>query len=339
MTILFIGGTGNISAACVRLALARGHRVTLLNRGQRPLAAHGLPELEQIHADLRDEAATARALAGRGFDCVANFIAYDADDVARDLRLFAGRCGQYVFISSASAYRKPPRHPLITEDTPLENPFWEYSRKKIAAEAACLAAHRDHGFPATIVRPSHTYDTVLPLALGGWADFTVIERLRRGRPLVIHGDGSSLWTLTHSDDFARGFLGLLGQPAALGQAFHITSDEWLSWDQIYQTVADAAGAPLRAVHIPTDFLVRFDPGLTGTLRGDKAHGALFDNTKLRRLVPGFRAEIPFAAGIRRTLAWFEADPRRRAVRPETDAWFERLLAAYGHGEPSPVAGP
>jgi nucleoside-diphosphate-sugar epimerase len=326
MRILFIGGTGNISAAVSRLLVAQGHELTLLNRGGRG----GIPGAEGLTADISRPQETAAALGGRRWDAVVNWIAYTRADVERDIALFLGRTAQYVFISSATVYEKPPRDPLITESCPLGNPFWQYARDKIACELLLNEAFREKGFPATVVRPSHTYDTVLPLSVGGWEDFSIVPRMRRGGKVVIHGDGTSLWTMTHSEDFARGFVGLLGHPRAAGHAFHITSDEALSWNRIYAAVAEAAGVELKAVHVPSDFICRVEPSLTGNLLGDKAHCALFDNSKLRSFVPGFQAVIPFAQGIRRTIAWFEADPRRMKSDGETDRMLDRILAAYGH---------
>lgn len=329
MKILFLGGTGNISAACVRQALADGHEVTLLNRGKRSLAAFGISErAEVIAADIHDERALEAALSGRTFDVVANFIAFRPEDVERDVRVFAGRCGQYFFISSASAYEKPTRHPFITESHPLKNPFWQYSRDKIAAEEACTRAYRERDFPAVIVRPSLTYDTVWPVAMGGWNDFTLIDRLRRGAEIIVHGDGTSLWTVTHAEDFARGFNGLFGNRAAVGHAFHITSDEVLPWREIYATIAEAAGVAPRLVNIPSEFLAQVHPPATGGLLGDKAHSAIFDNAKIKRFVPGFQATIPFHVGARRTLAWFEADPSRQTIVPAINETLDRCLAAW-----------
>jgi len=325
MKILFIGGTGNISTAVSRAAIAAGHELTILNRGRQPIAIDGA---ESLVADIGDEAATAAALGDRRFDVVANFIAFKAADVERDLRLFAGRCGQYVFISSASAYQKPLGHPVITESTPLANPHWAYSRHKIDCELRLLQAYRDEGFPVTVIRPSLTYQHVIPMAIGGWNDFGIVQRIREGRPVISHGDGSSLWTITHSEDFARGMLGLLGHQQAIGESFHITSDELLTWDQIYQALGAAAGRAPEIVHIPSDFIARLVPWQEGNLHGDKAVSAIFDNSKLKRFVPGFRAEIPFSLGIARTLEWFEADPTRIAADPAIDAMIDGIVDRY-----------
>jgi nucleoside-diphosphate-sugar epimerase len=324
MRALFVGGTGNISGAVSRMAVEHGIDLVHLNRGARP----GVPGVRSIRADYADTRAVDTALGGETFDSVVTWIAFTPDQVERDVALFAERTRQYVFISSASAYEKPPRSPFITESTPLRNPWWEYSRNKIACEDVLVRAFRERGFPMTIVRPSLTYDTHLPIAIGGWGGTTLLDRLRSGRRIIIHGDGTSLWTVTHAEDFAKGFLGLLGHPLAIGEAFHITSDEVLTWNQIYGTIADAVGVEARVVHIPSDFIHRVDQAIGAGLLGDKAHSVLFDNSKIKRLVPGFVATIPFHEGIRRTLAWFAADPSRQIVRPEVHAAMDRILAAW-----------
>jgi nucleoside-diphosphate-sugar epimerase len=330
MRLLFLGGTGIISTACVDLAVARGHEVHVLNRGRRPArpGAHGHT------ADLADPAAVERALGDGTWDAVIDFMAYAPADVERDLGLFRGKVGQLVFISSASAYQKPVTHPLITESTPLANPFWEYSRNKIACEERLLAAHRAERFPVVIVRPSLTYgDTQVALALNSWEkSYTVVDRLRRGLPVVVPGDGNSLWTLTHNTDFAKGLVGLLGNDQALGHAFHITSDELLSWNQIFLTVAAAAGvARPELVHIPSDFIVACLPAEEGNLLGDKAHSMVMDNAKIKRFVPDYVATTRFRDGIRRTLAWFDGDPARRVVDAGANQSYDRLIATYRAG--------
>ena len=324
MKVLFIGGTGNISRAVSSLAVARGIELFLLNRGQRMLSVPGTTTI------VGDVAAmgTNSQLLGHAWDAVVNWIAFTEQDVQRDIEIFAGRTKQYVFISSASAYQKPPSHPIVTESTPLVNPFWQYSRDKIACELRLMAEHRAAGFPVTIVRPSLTYDTVIPVPIGGWTEYTIVDRIRTGRRIIVHGDGSSLWTITHADDFAAGFLGLLGHQQAIGHAFHITSDEVLTWDQIHQALADAVGCAPDIVHIPSDFLGRYDEHLRGALLGDKAHSMIFDNTKIKRFVPGFTATIPFNMGIRRTIKWFEADPARMVVRQTTHDFVDRILDHY-----------
>jgi nucleoside-diphosphate-sugar epimerase len=326
MKVLFIGGTGIISTSSSRLAVERGLELWLLNRGKRDVA---IPGARTITADMSRPAEVAEALKDHAWDVVVNWIAFSPADIERDIGLFAGRTRQYVFISSASVYQKPLRCPIVSESTPLCNPYWEYSRNKIACEELLVRAYREQGFPATIVRPSLTYnDTNIPLAIGGWTDYTVVDRMKRGRPVIVHGDGTSLWTITHADDFAKGFVGLLGNPLAVGEPFHITSDELLTWDQIYQTVAAAAGVEAKIVHIPSDFIVRCEPSLQGTVLGDKAVSVIFDNSKIKRFVPGFVATIPFHQGIRRTLAWFEADPTRMRIIERNNETIERILAAY-----------
>lgn len=330
MKVLFVGGTGLISSACTRLALERGVELALLNRGSNPDLAAGATT---IVADVRDEAATEGALAGRQFDAVVDWIAFTPEDIERDLRLFRNRADQFVFISSASAYQKPLGHWLITEDTPLANPFWDYSRNKIACEERLWRAHREDGFPVTIVRPSLTYgDSQVPLAVNSWQrPFTAIARMRAGKPLVVPGDGTSLWTITHNSDFAVGFLGLLGRGEAIGQPYNIVSDEVLTWDQIYRQTAAAAGVEARLVHIASDFIAACLPEWSGTLLGDKAVSAVFDAARIKRLVPDFRTTVPYAEGIRRTLAWFDADSARRQVDAEMDQRWDRLIAAYEQG--------
>jgi nucleoside-diphosphate-sugar epimerase len=330
MKVLFVGGTGLISSACTRLALERGLELSHLNRGSNPDRAHGATLLV---ADLRDEAAAERALAGHRFDVVVDWIAYTVEDVERDLRLFGNRTDQFVFISSASAYQKPLGHWLIREDSPLANPFWDYSRNKIACEERLMRAYRADGFPVTIVRPSLTYgDTQVPLVVNSWErPFTAIARMRQGKPVIVPGDGTSLWTITHNSDFAIGFVGLLGRRGAIGHAFNITSDEVLTWDEMYRQTAAAAGVEARIVHIASDFIAACMPEMTGTLLGDKSNSAVFDTTKIKRFVPDFRAMTPFAEGIRRTVAWFDADPARQQVDAEMGARWDRLIAAYEGG--------
>jgi nucleoside-diphosphate-sugar epimerase len=325
MRVLFIGGTGFISAAVSRLAVARGIDLWHLNRGQRGMVLDGV---HTIVADAHDARAVEAALGKERFDAVVDWIAFVPADVERDIALFGPRTKQLVFISSASAYEKPPRSPFITESTPLRNPYWKYSQDKIACEDALVRAHRETGFPVTIVRPSLTYDTVLPIAIGGWGCATLLDRLKAGRKIIVHGDGTSLWTVTHADDFARGFVPLLGHPQAIGEAFHITSDEVLTWNQIYATIADALGVAADVVHVPSDLVARVDPDTGAGLLGDKAHSAIFDNSKIRRYAPGFFATIPFHQGIRRTIAWFQADPRRFVVRDDVHGTMDRIVAAW-----------
>jgi nucleoside-diphosphate-sugar epimerase len=325
MKVLFIGGTGFISAAVSGLAVAQGMDLYHLNRGQR---AAEMPGVHHLTADIHRPGEMAAVLHDQHFDVVVDWIAYTPEDIERDLSLFSGKIGQFIFISSASAYQKPPRHPIITESTPLCNPYWDYSRNKIACELRLMQACREEAFPVTIVRPSLTYDSNFPIAIGGWGCYTLADRMKRGAPIIVHGDGSSLWVVTHAEDFGRGFLGLFGNMQALGNAFHITSDEVLTWNQIYETIADALGVKANIVHISSDFIVRTAPSLTGNLLGDKSWSVIFDNCKIKTFVPGFQAVIPFRNGIRRTLAWFDADPIRRKIDSAVNAEMDRILAAY-----------
>ncbi len=325
MKVLFIGGTGFISTAVSRQLVASGVDLYLLNRGRRTTELTGAHHLA---ADIHQPEAVRAALGDLRFDAVVDWIAYSPDHIERDLALFRERTGHYVFISSASAYQKPPASHRITESTPLRNPYWTYARNKIACELRLLAAYREEGFPATIVRPSLTYEPNFPIAIGGWGCYTLADRLLRGAPIIVHGDGTSLWVVTHAEDFARGFVGLLGNPQALGHAFHITSDEVLTWNQIYETIAGALGVEARIVHIPSDFIARVAPELGAGLLGDKAWSVVFDNSKIREFVPGFRAVIPFRDGIRRTLRWFAADEKRQRVDAGVNAEMDRILAAY-----------
>jgi nucleoside-diphosphate-sugar epimerase len=336
MKVLFVGGTGLISSACTRLAVERGVELFLLNRGSDPDRGGAT----SLVADAHDEAATEGVLAGHRFDVVVDWIAYTPEDIERDLRLFRHRTDQFVFISSASAYLKPLGDWIIREDTPLANPFWDYSQNKIACEERLMRAYREDGFPVTIVRPSLTYgDTQVPLSVNSWErPFTAIARMRAGRPIIVPGDGTALWTMTHNTDFAVGFVGLLGRRAAIGHAFNITSDEVLTWDEIYRQTAAAAGAEARIVHIASDFIAACLPEWSGTLLGDKSGSAVFDNTKIKRFVPDFRAVTPYAEGIRRTVAWFDADPARQLIDAEMDARWDRLIAAYEQGLANAVAG-
>ncbi len=334
MKALFIGGTGNISTAVSRLALTRGVELWHVNRG---LSAEPLNGVRTLQADVGRPGELERALGDATFDVVVNFIAFKPRDVERDIALFAGRTAQYVFISSASVYQKPLRHPVVDESTPLANPFWDYARDKIACEDRLVRAYRDQAFPMTIVRPALTYDTVIPVPLGGWKDFTIVDRIRRGKPIVVHGDGSSLWTITHADDFAHGFLGLLAGSRAIGHAFHITSDELLTWDQIHQALAAAADREARIVHVPSDLIAKLAPSRAGSLLGDKSVSIVFDNAKIRRFVPDFAPRIGFASGIRRTLAWFDADPARCRVDEEGNATIELILAEYAKAFPEALA--
>jgi len=323
MKVLFIGGTGVISSACAQLAVERGIDLYLLNRGR---SARSAPDAATIlTGDIRDEASAVQALGDRTFEVVVDWIAFTPKHIELDLDLFRDRVGQYVFISSASAYQTPPAALPVTESTPLHNPYWEYSREKIACEERLLQAYREEGFPMTIVRPSHTYDrTMLPTH----GQYTIVDRMRKGKRVIVHGDGTSLWTLTHHRDFAKGFVGILGHNQAIGQAFHITSDEVLTWNQIFEGVARAAGAEANIVHIPSDLIAAYDPRWGASLLGDKAHSMIFDNSKIKRIVPDFAASIPFVRGVAETVAWYDADPSRQEVDENLDRMMDEIIAAY-----------
>jgi nucleoside-diphosphate-sugar epimerase len=330
MKVLFIGGTGLISSACSELALKGGIDLFILNRNQSskyplPEGAHLL--VGDIHGD---EAALGSLLAGQTFDVVVDWIAFTPEDIERDLRLFNSRIEQFIFISSASAYQKPPAHYLITEETPLENPFWKYSRDKIACEERLAQAHREEGFPITIVRPSLTYGpSQMPLCVGSWQHpYTVIDRMKRGRQIIVPGDGTSLWVLTWNGDFAKGFLGLLGNPNAIGEAYHITSDEVLSWNQIYQEAGRALGVEPRIIHVPSDLIAAYVPEALGSLTGDKVNSTVFDNSKIKALVPDFHCTVPWAEGVRRAIAWFEADSSRQTIDERLNTIWDRILSEY-----------
>lgn len=321
--ILFIGGTGIISSACTQLAIERGLDLYLLNRGQssRPVPAG----VTVLHGDIRDPESARQALGDHQFDAVVDWIAFTPEHIETDLALFSGRTKQYIFISSASAYQTPPVALPITESTPLHNPFWEYSRNKIACEERLIKAYREEGFPITIVRPSHTYDkTLLPMDGG----YTVVNRMRQGKKVIVQGDGTSLWTMTHHRDFAKAFVGLLGNNHALGEAFHITSDELLTWNQIFELVADAAGVEAKLVHIPSDFIARFDADWGDGLLGDKMHSMIFDNSKIKRVVPDYVAAIPFAQGIKEVMAWYDEDAARQTVNTAFDQQMDKIIQAY-----------
>ena len=324
LTVLFLGGSGTISSACSWRAVEQDVDLWVLNRGRSstrslPGAAHHLT------ADVDDPGAIGEAIGDRFFDAVVDWLAFTPDQVRARTDLFRGRVGQYVFISSASAYQTPPARMPVTESTPLRNPFWEYSRNKIACEDLLTRLYRDEGYPITIVRPSHTYDeTSIPLE-GGW---TVVDRMRRGLPIVVHGDGTSLWTLTHARDFARDFVPLLGHPRTLGEAFHITGDDVLTWDQIAGALGSAAGAEPDIVHVPSDAIAAVDPDWGAGLLGDKAHSMVFDNSKVRGLSREAFTTTRFEQGAREIVAWHDADPARRSVDARHDALVTRLVERF-----------
>ena len=329
MKALFIGGTGTISMAITRqLAQNPDWELYLLNRGNR---AVDVPDsVKVIHADVSDEAATARALEGLSFDCVCDFIAFVPAQLERDYRLFAGRTKQFMFISSASAYQKPLSDYRITESTPLSNPHWQYSRNKIACEEYLMRMYRENGFPITIIRPSHTYDErSVPLGVhGAKGSWQVVKRMLEGKPVIIHGDGTSLWTITHNSDFAKAFIGLMGNIHALGESYHITTDEAVTWNQIYRTMADALGVPFKPYYVPSDFLHAVsDYDFEGGLIGDKANTVIFDNSKVKRAVPGFTATVRADQGIRSTLSYILAHPECQQEDPEFDQFCDKVIAA------------
>ena len=335
MKILFIGGTGIISSACSFLALARGYELLLLNRS----VSRKIPVPEGaavLQADIyREEDRIAGLLKDHRFDAVVDFLAFTPQDIERDLRLFRGKTDQFVFISSASAYQKPVRNYIITEETPLENPYWEYSRNKIAIEHRLMQAHRDEGFPVTIIRPSHTYGpTQIPFGVSSWLHpWTVVDRMKRGQKVIVPGDGTSLWVLTWNEDFAKGLVGLLGNNKAIGEAFQITSDEVLSWDQIYLEAYRALSLEPNIVHIPSDLIAMYHPDSGSGLVGDKSNSEVFDNSKIKRFVPDYLCEVTWAEGVRRSLAWFEAHPEFQTLDHEMNSLWDRMIASYERAFP------
>jgi nucleoside-diphosphate-sugar epimerase len=327
MKVLFIGGTGFISSSVSRLAVQRCFDLYLLNRGTHATVIQGC---NRLTADIQHREEVRKAIHGLQFDVVVDWIAFKKEDIERDLELFRGTVGQLVFISSASAYQKPPARYLITEATPLGNPFWDYSRDKIACEERLMKAFHEENFPVTIIRPSLTYSINFPIAIGGWGCYTLADRILKGKPIIVHGDGTSLWVVTHAEDLARGLLGLLGNPKAIGQSFHITTDEVLTWNQLYQAIAGALGTEANIVHIPSDFIANVVPRLRGTLLGDKSWSVVFDNSKIKSFVPGFQAVIPFHEGIRRTVEWFAADKKRQRVDEEVNGEMDMIIKRYSN---------
>ena len=324
MKVLFIGGTGNISTASSFLALERGIALYHLNRG---FSKINIPGVKTIRGDITNPSDLSE-LDKHQWDVVVNWIAFTPEDIERDILLFKGKTKQYIFISSASCYQTPLSYPVITESTPLCNNLWDYSNDKIRCEDRLMRAYREEGFPITIVRPSLTYDTVIPIAIGGFKEYTTADRILKGKEIIVHGDGTSLWTVTHSDDFAIGLVGLLGLTQAIGHAFHITSDEILSWNNIYKILAESLGREAKIVHIASDFICKIEPSFTGSLLADKAESVIFDNTKIKTFVPEFKATIPFANGIKRTLKWLDEKPARKFVNKETNTTIENVLKAY-----------
>lgn len=322
MKVLFIGGTGIISSACSPLAVEQGINLTLLNRGR---SARAVPEgVKILNGDINDPA-IGELLADHTWDAVVDWIAFTPEQIERDIELFRGRTGQYVFISSASVYQTPPSSLPVTESTMLDNPYWAYSRNKIACEERLVQAYREEKFPMTIVRPSHTYDASLIPMMGG---YTTLKRMIEGKKVIQFGDGTSLWTLTHHKDFAKGFVPLLGHSGAIGEVFHITSDEWLSWNQINELMGQALGVEPRLVHVPSELIAAFDAEIGAGLLGDKSHSMIFDNSKIKRLVPDFACTIPFSQGAREIGAWYTADPARQVVNERLDALMDEIIGAY-----------
>lgn len=330
MKILMIGGTGTISSAITRQLAECGHDLWLLNRGNRKSEVPA--NVRQVIADINDETEVLRQIGDEQFDAVCEFIGFVPSQVERDIRLFSGRTRQYVYISSASAYNKPASNHVITEGTTLANPYWQYSRDKIACEELLLRKYREEGFPVTIVRPSHTYcERGIPVSVHGpKGSWQVVKRMLEGKPVIIQGDGSSLWTLTWNEDFARGFIGLLGNPKAIGEAFQIMSDERLSWNQIYQCVANALGVECKPYYVASDFLAAVSPkewDFTGNLLGDKSVTVVFDCSKLKGAVPGFQATTRFDEGVRRCVAYLQEHPELQVEDPAFDRWCDQVIAA------------
>ena len=329
MKILFIGGTGTISMAITRQLAERGEELYLLNRGSRNYDLPG--NVKIIQCDINDEKTVSEKLAGMEFDCVGEFIGFVPAQLERDFRLFAGKTKQFIYISSASAYRKPMQGYVITEETPLENPYWEYSRNKKACEEYLMERYRNDGFPVTIVRPSHTYDErSVPLGVhGNGGSWQAVKRIKEGKPVIIHGDGTSLWTITHNSDFAKAYTGLVGNPAAVGETFHITTDESVSWNEIYGYIAEALGVQLKPYYVSSETLAvlgkQYD--FTGSLIGDKACSVVFDNSKVKKLVPDFRAEVSAREGIHRTVEYVLTHPECQRDDPEFDKWCDDVIAA------------
>lgn len=324
MKVLFIGGTGIISSACSRLAIEKGIDLYHLNRGISK-SKRMVEGVKTLQADINKTEECLAVLGNQHFDAVVNWIVFEPEQIQRDIDLFSSRCDQYVFISSASIYETPPSKMPVTEETPLYNPVWKYSQNKIACEDLLRKAGKEKGFPYTIVRPSHTYDKTLVPLEGG---YTVLDRIKRGKEIVIHGDGSSLWTLTNHRDFAKGLVGLLGKRKALGEAYHICSDEWLSWDNIAKILAMNLGVEAKIVHIPSEVIARYNEKVGCSLLGDKTHSMIFDNRKIKELVPEFICTIPFEQGAGEIVEWYEADPSRQICDEETNRWMDKIIKDY-----------
>lgn len=325
MKVLFIGGTGNISTPSSRLAIEKGIDLYHLNRGTTKVKIEGV---KTILGDINkpDELSE---LKKHSWDVIVNWVAFTPEDIERDIKMFKGKTKQYIFISSASCYQTPLSYPIITESTPLKNNLWDYSNDKIKCEDRLMKAYREDDFPITIVRPSHTYDTVIPIAIGGFKEYTTPQRMLNGEKIIIHGDGTSLWTVTHADDFAVGLVGLLGLTQAIGHAFHITSDEILTWNMIHKILAESLDCELNVVHIASDFISKIEPSFGPGLHADKSETVIFDNTKIKTFVPAFKATIPFAEGIKRTLKWLDDNPEMKIFNKEENDQIDNILKAYG----------
>lgn len=322
MKVLFVGGTGIISSAVSRLAVTQGMELYHFSRGKSHRKIDGI---KNITGDIRNIGESKKILEGHFFDVVVNWITFTPEQALADIELFKDITHQYIFISSASAYEKPISKLPITEETPLMNPFWQYSRDKATCEKILLEAHKTENFPVTIVRPSHTYDnTLIPTDWG----YTVLDRMIKGKKVIIHGDGTSLWVLTHNSDFAFGFTGLFGKKEAIGEAFHITSDELLTWNQIYGLLARELGVKLNAVHIPSDFIARHNPEHGAGLLGDKSHSVIFDNSKIKKLVPGFQCKIPFSEGVKEIVTWYKNNKEWQVVDEKINASVDEIISAY-----------
>ena len=325
MKVLLIGGTGNISSYVSKSLLKKGVDLYLLNRGNNNL---DLPGVTFLKGDMKNRKEISELLSDQKFDVVVDWIAFTVDQVEYDYELFKDKVKQYIFISSASVYQKPPTTPYITESTPAKNPYWQYSRDKIACEDFLIKKYRENDFPMTIVRPSHTYATILPIISPGGTNYAFIDRIKKGKEVFLHGDGTTLWTLTHAEDFARGFCGLVGNIHSIGHTFHITSDEILTWNQIYEIMADTLEVRLNIVYIPSDFLNKCNSQLGSSLLGDKAYSMIFDNSKIKRFVPEYKAIIPFSEGIKRVFEWFEADPKRMSIDDSINEEIDRIISLY-----------
>ena len=324
MPILFIGGTGNISAECAALLHERGHEILVLSRGRGTVP----PEYRALSADRKDPAAMRAALRDHQPDVVLNFLGFELTDVQLDFELFHERVSQYVFISSATVYARRPNRSPITEDAPLGNPWWEYAQKKLACEQWLQEQWRERRFPVTIVRPSHTYSRRWIPSPVSSASYSFAARLEQGKPVFVPDDGENPWTLTAASDFATGLAGLLGKPEARGEAFHITSDEMLTWNQIVAEIAAALGVASPVVlKAPTELICEVAPQMAGTLRGDKSYPGVFDNSKIKRFVPGFACRKPFRVGVRESVAWLRAHPDQQNLNPQVDSMCDAVASA------------